>query len=167
MRISSAEQQSDHGAEQINGGAFYTNQEKGATVMHNTMIITSGGGKKVNAAYRGFTIETDQSERNGGEGAAPEPFMLFLASIGTCAGVYVYSFCEQRNIPTDNIRIVQKQHKKEGGKGIEKISLEIQVPEDFPRKYHDALVKAANLCAVKKHIQEAPDFEVVTNVVDE
>lgn len=132
--------------------------------MSNTMIITSGGGKKVNAEYRGFTIETDQSERNGGEGSAPEPFSLFLASIGTCAGIYVFSFCQQRGIPTEGVRIVQNHHRKEEGAGIGKISIDIEVPEDFPEKYRDALVKAANLCAVKKHIQDPPVFEVVTKV---
>jgi putative redox protein len=127
----------------------------------STMIITSGGGKKVNAEYRGFTIETDQSTRNGGEGSAPEPFMLFLASLGTCAGIYVYSFCQRRGIPTDGIRIVQKHHRREDGKGIGKICLEIEVPEEFPAKYRHALAEAANLCPVKKHIQNAPEFEVL------
>ena len=132
----------------------------------STMIITSGGGKKVNAEYRGFSIETDQSVANGGEGTAPEPFMLFLASIGTCAGIYVYSFCQKRDIPTDNVRIIQKHHKAENGKGIYKISLEIEVPEDFPSKYHAAISEAANLCAVKKQIRNAPEFDITTRVVN-
>jgi putative redox protein len=128
----------------------------------STMIITSGGEKKVNAEYRGFTIETDQSTLNGGEGSAPEPFMLFLASLGTCAGTYVFSFCQKRGIPTDGIRIVQTHHKREDGKGIGRISLDIEVPEGFPAKYRDALAEAAKLCAVKKQIENAPEFEVQT-----
>ena len=130
----------------------------------NEMIVSFAGGKKVNAEYRGFTISTDQSPRNGGEGSAPEPFSLFLASIGTCAGVYVYSFCQERNLPTDNVRIVQTHHRKEEGSGIGKISIDIEVPEDFPEKYRETLVKVANLCAVKKHIQNPPVFEVATRV---
>ena len=130
----------------------------------NEMIISFGGGKKVDAEYRGFTIRTDQSPRNGGEGSAPEPFSLFLASIGTCAGVYVYSFCQERNLPTDNVRIVQTHHRREEGNGIGKISIDIEVPDDFPEKYRDTLVKVANLCAVKKHIQDPPVFEVATRV---
>lgn len=130
----------------------------------DTIIITSGGGKKVNAEYRGFTIETDQSVRHGGEGAAPEPFSLFLASLGTCAGIYVYSFCQKRNIPTEDVRIIQTQHKAEDGKGIRKITFEIEVPQDFPQKYLHALTEAANLCAVKRQIQNAPEFDVLTRV---
>jgi putative redox protein len=138
------------------------NQRFNRRVMSRDMIITFEGGKKVNAEFKGFTIETDQSEYAGGEGSAPEPFMLFLASIGTCAGIYVFSFCQSREIPTDGVRVVQSHFPKETGKGIGKIVLTIEVPPDFPEKYKSALVNAANLCAVKKHILDPPVFEVVT-----
>ena len=132
----------------------------------NEMIISFAGGKKVNADYRGFTIETDQSVRNGGEGSAPEPFSLFLASIGTCAGIYVYSFCRERDLSTRDIRIIQTHHRKADGNGIGKISIDIEVPEDFPEKYRKTLAKVAGLCAVKKHILNPPVFEVATKVAE-
>ncbi|MDT9547520.1 MAG: OsmC family protein [Chlorobium sp.] len=132
--------------------------------MSDNMIISFGGGKKVNADYRGFAIQTDQSVNGGGEGSAPEPFALFLASIGTCAGIYVFLFCEQRGIPADNIRIVQSHEPREDGTGVGKITLTIELPSDFPDKYRNAVINAANLCAVKKHIQDPPVFEVATSV---
>ena len=49
---------------------------------------------------------------------------------------------------------------------IGKIEISINVPPDFPEKYHDALIKSAALCAVKKHMQDPPEFEIVTNVVE-
>jgi len=64
------------------------------------MDVYFPGGKKVNATYNGFTIETDQAKNEGGDGSAPEPYSLFLASIGTCAGVYVVYFCQERGIDT-------------------------------------------------------------------
>ena len=130
--------------------------------MKSEMIVTFGGGKKVNADFNGFTIQTDQSVHAGGEGSAPEPFTLFLASIGTCAAVYVLSFCQNRGIPTDEIRIVQSHFARESGHGIGKIELTIELPVSFPEKYKDALVSAANLCAVKRHIMEPPEFVVTT-----
>jgi putative redox protein len=130
--------------------------------MKSEMIVTFGAGKKVNAEFNGFTIPTDQAIYAGGEGSAPEPFTLFLASIGTCAGIFVLSFCQQRGISTDGIRIVQSHHVKESGRGIGKIELAIELPHDFPEKYKDAVISAANLCAVKKHIQEPPEFVVKT-----
>lgn len=45
---------------------------------------------------------------------------------------------------------------------ISKIDLELQLPADFPGKYRDAIVNAMNLCAVKKHLQRPPSFEITT-----
>jgi ribosomal protein S12 methylthiotransferase accessory factor len=128
--------------------------------MNSQMIVTFGGGKKVNAEFKGFTIRTDQPEYAGGEGSAPEPFTLFLASIGTCAGIFVYSFCQSRGIPAEGMRIVQSHEPKASGRGIGKITLTIELPPGFPEKYREAVINAANLCAVKKHIQEPPEFVV-------
>jgi len=128
------------------------------------MIITFPGGRKVTAEYQGHLIATDQKAEAGGEGSAPEPYALFLASIGTCAGIYVLTFCQTRNIPTERIRIVQSHEFDADEHRMKKIRLDIQVPPDFPEKYHKALVKAADLCAVKRAIAHPPEFEVTTTV---
>ncbi len=129
------------------------------------MIIDFPGGAKVDAHYDGFTIQTDQSPMGGGEGSAPEPFATFLASIGTCAGIYVLSFCKQRGIDTQGIRLVQRMHPGSVPGLIGKIELEIQVPDSFPEKYHSALVNSASKCAVKRHLENPPEFDVHTEVI--
>jgi ribosomal protein S12 methylthiotransferase accessory factor len=126
------------------------------------MEIFFDEGKKVNARYNGHVIKTDQPVESGGNGSAAAPFDLFLASIGTCAGIYVKSFCMQRGIPTDDIKIIQNMgYDLEKGL-IGKIKLEIMLPPDFPEKYKSAVVNAANLCAVKKHLLNPPEIEVET-----
>lgn len=129
------------------------------------MIIDFPGGAKVDAHYNGFTIQTDQSPMGGGEGSAPEPFATFLASIGTCAGIYVLSFCKQRGIDTQGIRLVQRMLPGSVPGLIGKIELEIQVPDSFPEKYHSALVNSASKCAVKRHLENPPEFDVHTEVI--
>jgi ribosomal protein S12 methylthiotransferase accessory factor len=47
---------------------------------------------------------------------------------------------------------------------VEGIDLQINVPDTFPEKYYDALIKVANQCAVKKHLQEPPEINVFTSV---
>jgi len=132
--------------------------------------ITFPGKKKVNAEINGLVIKTDQPVKYGGEGSAPSPFEHFLASIGTCAGIYILSFCEERKIPTENIALLQRLEygKTEDGKMfIEKIVIEIVVPPTFPEKYHRALIKVADQCSVKKTIMNPPKFEVKTIVKKE
>ncbi|NOQ27673.1 MAG: osmotically inducible protein OsmC [Bacteroidales bacterium] len=129
------------------------------------MQIYFDGKKQVNAEWNGQVIKTDQPVQGGGEGSAPTPFDLFLASIGTCAGIYVKGFCDQRGLSTENIKIIQKLNFDPATRLIDKIDLEIQVPNDFPEKYKEAVVNSANLCAVKRHMQKPPEFNVYTKTV--
>ncbi len=127
--------------------------------------IVLSGNKRVDAIMpSGFIIRTDQPVKEGGDGTAPAPFELFLASIGTCAGIYIVGFCESRNIPYEGIEIEQKLIYDPIQKKISKIVLEIVVPRDFPEKYHGALLNAVNLCAVKKTIENKPEFETYTKI---
>jgi ribosomal protein S12 methylthiotransferase accessory factor len=129
--------------------------------------ITFPGGKKVNAELNGMVIPTDQTKDEGGENSAPSPYLNFLASIGTCAGIYVLSFCQERKIPTDNITLTERLEyatTPEGKSFLDTVVLDINVPPDFPEKYHKALIKVADQCAVKKVIMHPPKFAINTVV---
>lgn len=130
------------------------------------MIIDFPGGARVDAHFGEYTVKTDQPIAAGGSGSAPAPFAVFLASIGTCAGIYVLGFCQSRNLPVEGIRIVQRVHPNPATGMIGKVDLEIQVPTSFPEKYLPSLVRSAEMCAVKKHLEHPPQFEVTTSVVE-
>jgi putative redox protein len=127
------------------------------------MEITFDGGKVVTAHSHGHTIKTDQPVHSGGQNSAPSPYELFLASIGTCTGIYVKSFCDNRNIPADNIRIIQSaEFDVETGLPVN-IKLDIKLPSDFPEKYKEAVISVAELCKVKKTLASPPVFEIFTS----
>jgi ribosomal protein S12 methylthiotransferase accessory factor len=126
------------------------------------MIIDFPGGSRVDAHFDNHTVYTDQPP----VASAPAPFDIFLASIGTCAGIYVLGFCKQRNLPTEGIRIIQSMHSSPTSHMVEKIDLEIQIPAGFPEKYRASLINSAELCKVKKHLEHPPKFEVTTKVVE-
>lgn len=126
------------------------------------MTISFPGGKRVDAAFKGHVIRTDQSPAAGGDGSAPEPFAHFLASIGTCAGIYVLGFCQARAIPTDGIRLVQHVEFDPVKHRLQRVHVEIELPESFPERYRDAVRRAADLCAVKRAILDPPELEVTT-----
>jgi len=126
------------------------------------MVISFPGGSRVDATFGPYTVQTDQPPQGGGEGSAPTPFATFLASIGTCAGIYALGFCRQRQLPTDGIRIVQRVDVDRATGMVATISLDIHVPPSFPEKYHAALIRSAEQCAVKKHMQAPPKFEITT-----
>ncbi len=126
------------------------------------MTVDFPGGARVDAHFGQFTVRTDQPVEAGGSGSAPTPFDTFLASLVTCAGIYVLGFCRQRGLPTDSIRLVQRVRMSPTTKLVESIELEIQVPSDFPEKYRPALIRAAEQCKVKKHFERPPVIAVTT-----
>ena len=127
--------------------------------------VTFPGGVRVDTHFAGFTVHTDQPVKAGGDGTAPSPFALFQASLATCAGYYVASFCQQRGLPPDGIRIIQSTESEPGHGRVSRMKIEIHVPETFPEKYRAALVRAAEQCTVKKLIEAPPAFDLST-VVD-
>jgi ribosomal protein S12 methylthiotransferase accessory factor len=130
------------------------------------MEITFPGGARVDASFGPYTVQTDQPPMGGGEGSAPTPFAIFLASIGTCAGIYVLGFLRQRGLPTEGVRLKQRMVVNTVNGMINQVELIIHLPPNIPEKYHEALVRSAELCAVKKHFESPPSFLIHT-LVDE
>jgi ribosomal protein S12 methylthiotransferase accessory factor len=128
------------------------------------MIIDFPGGARVDAHFHSFTVHTDQPIQAGGEASAPTPFATFLASLGTCAGIYVLGFCQRRGIATDGLRLVQQTETDRDTGMVRVVRLEIELPADFPEQYRAAVVRAAEQCAVKKHLAHPPEFAVSTSV---
>jgi putative redox protein len=130
------------------------------------MKIQFPGGLEVTAVHEGFTIRTDQPLAQGGGGNAPTPFDLFLAAIGTCAGLYALRFCEQRGLPIAGLGLELTPERDETGKRVSRVRIDIELPPGFPEKYRDAILRAVDQCKVKRHILEPPEFEVIARPSD-
>lgn len=128
------------------------------------MLIDFPGGARVDAHFSGYTVPTDQPPQGGGEGSAPTPFAVFLSTIGTCAGIYVLGFCRSRNLSTDGIRIIERINSNRASGLVDSVDLEIQVPPEFPEKYHKALILSAEQCKVKQQLSQPPVFNITTQV---
>ncbi len=129
----------------------------------NDILVTLPGGRRVDAQVGAHLVRTDQPREHGGEDTAPAPFQLFLASIGTCAGIFIQGFCAKRGVPFEGVRVLLKTHEGPDG-ALAGVDLDIEVPRDFPDKYLEALVKVADQCSVKKAIATQPKFTVRTRV---
>ena len=126
--------------------------------------VSFPGGKRVDASFNGHVVKTDQSKEAGGDGSAPEPFSYFLASMGTCAGIFVLGFCQARNIPTEGIKVTETVEWDKAAHRLAKVTIDIQVPPSFPEKYREPVRRAAESCSVKKAIFDPPEFVVETKV---
>ncbi len=128
------------------------------------MKVYFPGNKRVFADYKGFTIETDQPEQGGGDNTAPAPFDLFIASIGTCAGIFMLGFMQQREISTEGAGITLRTERDPEAGLIGRIVIDLHLPPDFPEKYKAAVVNAVELCTVKRHMHQPPEFVVSASI---
>ena len=131
--------------------------------MSKTVEVEFPGGKKVYARIGDTVVKTDQSVKNGGEGSAPEPSQLFLASITTCAGIYALEFCQARKISTEGMAFTMACDFDPETRLYKKMTLDLKLPDGFPKKHEAAIMRAMDLCAVKKHIIDAPEFAIKTS----
>lgn len=131
------------------------------------MQVEFPGGMCVEAHFAGMVVRTDQSRAEGGEASAPSPFALFQASLATCAGYYVLAFCRRRSLPTAGLRLLQRTRPDPQSGMLATVELDIVVPPAFPEKHREALVRAAEQCTVKKHLERPPSFQVRTVLAED
>ncbi|HSL94538.1 MAG TPA: OsmC family protein [Thermoleophilia bacterium] len=124
------------------------------------MKVSFPGNLKVNAEFAGFTVETDQPVLAGGDGSAPAPFDLFLASLATCAGIFMLAFLKQRGLTTEGTGITTTIERDPARGMVSLVGFELHLPADFPDKYEAAIVRAVEQCSVKRHLHQPPDFKV-------
>lgn len=132
--------------------------------MDESLKVTFPGGVRVDASYKGFTFKTDQPAYAGGTNTQPSPFDLFLASLATCAGYYVVSFCQERKIVTEGLEITMRTERDPNTHLIGVVYIDITLPAGFPEKYKAAVIKAADQCTVKRHMMQPPDFEITASL---
>ena len=128
------------------------------------MTVAFPGGSRVDAAYGEFVIRTDQPVHTGGGGTAPAPFDYFIASLGTCAGLYVLNFLRLRDLPVDDARLTVRTVKDPDGGQLRSVTIRVDLPATFPEKYRNAILKAVNLCSVKRLLTDPPRIETIVEI---
>ncbi len=125
-----------------------------------TVEVSFPGGVQVAARVGDFDILTDQPLEDGGEGAAPSPYDLFLSSVATCAGFYALRFCQQRQLATEGLAIELDIDRHPDTRRLERIRMKLSLPTDFPEKYQRAILRSMDQCSVKKALSDPPEIEL-------
>lgn len=123
-----------------------------------------GLGHRVDVHYGSHSFCTDVSPKKGGQGEYMAPGSYFLGAIAACTGSAVLSFCEERDLHIEDMRVIY--HTNLETRMIDRIQVKVQVGEDFPKKYLKALERSAGTCWVKRQWQNAPEVAIMAEVID-
>ncbi|MBT3483881.1 MAG: hypothetical protein HOG03_00560 [Desulfobacula sp.] len=125
--------------------------------------VSFSGNKKIDVEFKNFKIKTDQSLKNGGDESAPDPFSIFIASLGACTGFFASSFCDVRKLSTEHYHLFVEVIFKKKQKLMDQVNITLYVDGNFPKKYIQPIIKSMNSCAVKNQLH--PDITFNTSVV--
>ncbi|WP_456448608.1 OsmC family protein [Thiolapillus sp.] len=128
--------------------------------MKQTLKVDFPDGKKVDVQAGDFLIRTDQCRKAGGEASAPEPFDLFLSALASCAGIYALNFCHSRNLPTEGLALEMDWERDDKPPFEARVHYRLTLPRGFPEKYRDSILKAMDLCTVKRYLHQPPAFSL-------
>jgi ribosomal protein S12 methylthiotransferase accessory factor len=115
---------------------------------------------RLEAKFDDFTVVADQPIRYKGDGSAPGPFDYFLASSALCAAYFVKLYCNTRNIPTDNIRLLQNNIVDPEDRYKQIFKIQVELPADISAKDRQGILRSIERCTVKKVVQTGPEFVI-------
>jgi putative redox protein len=122
------------------------------------MVITFPDGRYMEGRYKEYVVRMGPSGKPWWEGPTPGAFDLFVMSIGLCTGSVVWAFVDNRDLSIAGTRILMQTTVDEETHMIVHVEMILNMPGSFPAKYKDAAARAAEACAVKRHILHPPHF---------
>jgi len=124
------------------------------------MDIAFEGKRSFKTVVRGHEIRMDLPANEGGDDTAPTPPELFVASLGTCIGVYATSYLRTANLNSEGVTIDIDWEFGPNKKKISKILISINVPNADLGQRKKALLAAAEKCLLHNTLREHPDINI-------
>ena len=112
------------------------------------------------AACRGHELMTDQQTKEGGTDMAMTPAEVFIASLGTCIGVFAARFCQRHNLPTEGMKVLLDWTVVKDPVRIGSIKAEIHYPHNLAEAEKKGLLRMAEACFVHETILHKPEIVV-------
>lgn len=105
-------------------------------------------------------VFADQHQSEGGTDKALTPAELFVASLGTCIGVYAVRFCKRHNLPTAGLKVLLDWTVVKDPWRIGSIRAEIHYPHDISDSEKKGLLRLAKACFIHETILHQPEIVV-------
>lgn len=116
--------------------------------------------ERIRTQCRDLVVETGLPPDRGGDPEAIGPFDLLLCGLAACTGFHVLSFLAERGFSLEDAGVIIDGRRSPDSHLLEWVAVTIRVGKDFPERYRDAIVRAANQCLVKAQLGKKPEFTV-------
>ena len=109
------------------------------------------GSRKLNARNPDSPDETNQS---------PIPTEMLCASLGACIGLMLDEYCRRNSYNDGNVLLSLTYQMGSTPKRIEVITLDIELPKDFPPEKRKTVLKIAQACPIHATLSHPPRIDI-------
>lgn len=124
------------------------------------MKIIYESGMRFIAETRGHRITADLPAEKGGTDQGMTPPELLAASLGTCIGVYVVSYCQSVGIDTTGLTVDVQSEMAASPARVGQMHAVVTVPGGIPEDRRSAVMKVAHNCLIHQTLCNMPDMTI-------
>ena len=129
------------------------------------LSVSYDGGIGFTVAARGHRVKIDLPVNKGGRDEGITPPEAFMASLGSCIGVYVARYCENAKLDTSGMRVVMTWNLSEDKTKIVDIKAKISLPKAQVGQRAKAVLEAARRCLVHNTILSMPHIDLSLDAI--
>ena len=118
------------------------------------------GGIGFQAKARGHAMTIDLAKEKGGLDQGMNPPEVFIASLGSCIGVYVVRYCQNAGLNTEGLNIAMAWKLSDDKHKISEINIGISLPNAEVGKREKAIMEVARHCLIHNTILGQPRIQV-------
>lgn len=106
------------------------------------------------------TLMVDQPLQDGGEGTAPTPTELFVASLASCVAHYARRYLTRHQLATEGLTVTADYQTGSGPARVTAVQVVVTVSPDVPVHRREALLAVASHCTVHNSLTHPPAVQV-------
>ncbi|MFH1837338.1 MAG: OsmC family protein [Candidatus Omnitrophota bacterium] len=118
------------------------------------------GKKKFRTIIRGHEVVTDVPEKTGGEDTAPTPVEIFIASLGSCAGVFASWYLETAKINVEKMFIDVDWDYASDPRRVGRADITVRLPGVELAERERGLIAAVKKCTVHNTLENPPEVSI-------
>jgi putative redox protein len=126
----------------------------------SSITVNHVAGDRFAIAVGGHTLTVDQPLEDGGEGTAPTPTELFVASLASCVAHYARRYLARHQLPTEGLTVTADYQIGTRPARVSAVQVVVTVSSDVPAARRDALLAVASACTVHNSLTHPPSVLV-------
>jgi putative redox protein len=122
----------------------------------NEVNVKYAGGKSFRVQARQHAMIIDLPPEKGGQDLGMNPPEVFMASLGSCIGVYVAGYCRGAKLDTEGLNIRLCWKLSDDNTKISEINVCVSLPKANAGKRQKAILEVAHHCLIHNTILGNP-----------